>query len=67
MPTFFFVRRSNGDQIRLTFPCEGCHLVNKIKVPVETSSRQVMHYNTTHMLHVCIYGGYSIMWASRGV
>ncbi len=47
------------------FPCGGCHLGN-IKVPVETSSRHVMNYNTTQMLHVCIYGDDCIMWASRG-
>ena len=33
----------------------------------ETASRQVMNYNTTQMLHVCIYGGDCIMLASRGV
>ena len=46
-----FCRGSNEDKIRLKFSLWGCQ-----NVLVETSSRQVMHYNTTQMLHECIYG-----------
>ena len=65
MPTFILSGGRMEIKSDSPFPCLGCHIANK-KVPGETSSRQVMNFNTTQMLHVCMYGGYSIMWASRG-
>ena len=66
MPTYILSGGRMEIKSESHFPCVGCHLGN-IQIPVETSSRQVMNDNTTQMLHVCIYVGYSSMWASRGI